>query len=82
VVDTEGLSVMTAWAAGKFAGDAIGIFMKKSGMVDKVRHKKVIIPGYAAAISGDLEEELVDWGVMVGPREASALPAYLKDFKA
>ncbi len=82
VVDTEGLSVMTAWAAGKFAGDAIGIFMKKSGAVDKVKHKKVIIPGYAAAIAGDLEEELVDWTVLVGPREASALPAYLKEFKA
>jgi acetyl-CoA decarbonylase/synthase, CODH/ACS complex subunit gamma len=82
VVDTEGLSVMTAWAAGKFAGDAIGIFMKKSGMVEKVKHKKVIIPGYAASISGDLEEELVDWTVMVGPREAAALPAYLKEFKA
>ncbi len=81
VVDTEGLSVMTAWAAGKFAGDAIGIFMKKSGAVEKVKHKKVIIPGYAAAIAGDLEEELVDWTVLVGPREASALPAYLKEFK-
>jgi acetyl-CoA decarbonylase/synthase complex subunit gamma len=50
--------------------------------VDKVKHKKVIIPGYAAAIAGDLEEELVDWTVLVGPREASALPAYLKEFKA
>jgi len=82
VMDTEGLSVLTAWAAGKFVGDAIGIFMKKSGAVDKVKHKKVIIPGYAAAIAGDLEEELVDWEVQVGPREASALPAYLKGWKA
>jgi acetyl-CoA decarbonylase/synthase complex subunit gamma len=82
VVDTEGLSVMTAWAAGKFAGDAIGIFMKKSGTVEKMRHKKIIIPGYAASISGDLEEELVDWNVLVGPREAAALPGYLKEFKA
>ncbi len=82
VMDTEGLSVMTAWAAGKFVGDAIGIFMKKSSAVEKVKHKKVIIPGYAAAISGDLEEELVDWEVLVGPREASHLPAYLKEWKA
>ena len=82
VMDTEGLSVLTAWAAGKFVGDAIGIFMKKSGAVEKVKHKKVIIPGYAAAIAGDLEEELVDWEVQVGPREASALPAYLKGWKA
>jgi acetyl-CoA decarbonylase/synthase complex subunit gamma len=82
VMDTEGLSVMTAWAAGKFVGDAIGIFMKKCGAVEKVKHKKVIIPGYAAAISGDLEEELGDWEVLVGPREASVLPSYLKEWRS
>ena len=80
VVDTEGLSVLTAWAAGKFGGDAIGMLMKKCGIMDKVSHKKVIIPGYAAAILGDLEEELGDWEVLVGPRESSHIPAYLKEW--
>jgi acetyl-CoA decarbonylase/synthase complex subunit gamma len=78
IMDTEGLSVMTAWAAGKFVGDAVGIFMKKSGIMDNVKKKRVIIPGYAAAISGDLEEELGDWEVKVGPKDASHIPAYLK----
>lgn len=82
VVDTEGLSVLTAWAAGKFVGDAIGIFLKKCGIMEKVGHKKVVIPGYAAAIVGDLEEELGDWEVMVGPRESAHIPAYLKEWKA
>ena len=82
IVDTEGLSVLTAWAAGKFVGDAVGMAMKKCGIMDKVKHKKVIIPGYAAAISGDLEEELGDWEVMVGPRESAHIPAYLKEWTA
>lgn len=82
VVDTEGLSVLTAWAAGKFVGDAVGMAFKKCGITDKVTHKKVIIPGYAAAISGDLEEELGDWEVMVGPRESAHIPPYLKEWKA
>jgi acetyl-CoA decarbonylase/synthase, CODH/ACS complex subunit gamma len=82
VVDTEGLSVLTAWAAGKFVGDAVGVSMKKSGIAEKVKHKKVIIPGYAAAISGDLEEELGDWQVLVGPRESAHIPAYLKEWHA
>ena len=82
IVDTEGLSVLTAWAAGKFVGDAVGMSLKKCGIMDKVRHKKVIIPGYAAAISGDLEEELGDWEVLVGPRESAHIPAYLKEWKA
>jgi acetyl-CoA decarbonylase/synthase complex subunit gamma len=80
VMDTEGLSVLTAWAAGKFAADAIGIFMKKSGIFDKVKHQKVIIPGYAAGISGELEEELPDWEIQIGPREGSHIPAYLKSW--
>jgi len=82
IVDTEGLSVLTAWAAGKFVGDVVGMAIKKSGITDKISHKKVVIPGYAAAISGDLEEELGDWEVMVGPRESAHIPAYLKEWKA
>jgi len=79
VMDTEGLSVLTAWAAGKFVGDAIGAFVKKSGITDKVKHRRVIIPGAVAAVSGDLEEELGSgWEVKIGPREAAHLPAYLK----
>jgi acetyl-CoA decarbonylase/synthase, CODH/ACS complex subunit gamma len=78
IKDTEGLSVMTAWAAGKFSGDDVGIFVKKSGIGDKIKKKEIIIPGYAAAIVGELEEELPDWTVTVGPREAAHLPAFLK----
>ena len=78
VKDSEGLSVMTAWAAGKFSGDDVGVFVKKSGIEDKVAHKKIIIPGYAAAIAGDMEEELPGWAVTVGPREAAHIPAFLK----
>ena len=79
VKDTEGLSVMTAWAAGKFAGDEVGMFVKKSGIADKVSHKKVIIPGYAASISGEMEEELPGWEIMIGPRDAALIPKFLKD---
>jgi len=80
VMDTEGLSVMTAWAAGKFVADAIGPFIKKCGITDKVKHRKLIIPGYAAAESGGLEEELPDWEILIGPREGSHIPAYLKSW--
>jgi len=80
VKDTEGLSVMTAWAAGKFVADAIAPMVKKAGIEEKIGHRKLVIPGYAAAISGELEEELADWEIQIGPREASHLPAYLKNW--
>jgi acetyl-CoA decarbonylase/synthase complex subunit gamma len=79
IMDTEGLSVMTAWAAGKFSGDAVASFVKKSGIADKIAHKKLIIPGYAASISGDMEEELPGWEVIIGPRDASLIPKFLKE---
>jgi acetyl-CoA decarbonylase/synthase complex subunit gamma len=78
IKDSEGLSVMTAWAAGKFAGDDVGMFVKKCGIMDKVKHQELIIPGYAAAIAGDVEEELAGWTITVGPREAAHIPGFLK----
>jgi len=81
VKDTEGLSVMTAWAAGKFVSDALATFVKKSGIADKIKHRTLIIPGYAAGESGGLEEELPGWKIEVGPREAAHIPAFLKSRK-
>ncbi len=79
IKDSEGLSVLTAWAAGKFAGDDVGTFVKKCGISDKVKHQELVIPGYAAAIAGDVEEELPGWTITVGPREAAHIPGFLKE---
>jgi len=80
IKDTEGLSVLTAWAAGKFSADLIGAFVKKSGVQDRVKHRNLIIPGYLASMKGELEEELPDWRIQIGPREASHLPSFLRDW--
>jgi len=74
--------VLTAWAAGKFIADEIGPFVTKCGIADKVKHRKLVIPGYAAQISGELEEELPDWEIVIGPREASHIAAFLKTWEA
>jgi acetyl-CoA decarbonylase/synthase complex subunit gamma len=81
IKDTEGLSVLTAWAAGKFGADLIAQFIKKSGIENKVKHRELIIPGYLASIKGELEEELPAWTITIGPREAGHLPAFLKEWK-
>ncbi len=80
VVDCDGQSVLTAWAAGKFVPEVIAKFINTSGIADKVKHRKLIIPGYVAQISGELEEELPDWEIIVGTREAADLPAFLRQF--
>jgi acetyl-CoA decarbonylase/synthase complex subunit gamma len=81
IKDTEGLSVLTAWAAGKFGADMIAAFIKKAGIADKVKHRELIIPGYLASMKGELEEELSGWTITIGPREAGHLPAFLKEWK-
>ncbi|HEY64945.1 MAG TPA: acetyl-CoA decarbonylase/synthase complex subunit gamma, partial [Caldilineae bacterium] len=74
VADAEGMSVLTAWAAGKFDAEKIAKTVKGTGIESKVKHRKVIIPGHVAVLLGELEEELPDWQVLVGPREAVDLP--------
>jgi len=78
VADAEGMSVLTAWAAGKFDAERIAKSVKSADMVEKVSHRKLIIPGHVSVLLGELEEELPGWEILVGPREAVDLPAYLK----
>jgi acetyl-CoA decarbonylase/synthase complex subunit gamma len=78
VVESEGLSVLTAWAAGKFVPERIAKFVTDSGMADTLSHREVIIPGAVAQISGELAEELEGWDVTVGPYEAADIPVFLK----
>jgi len=77
--DAEGMSVLTAWAAEKFTAESIAKTLDTCGIKEKVQHTQVIIPGYVAVLSGKLEEES-SWKVSVGPREASGLPIFLKNF--
>jgi len=80
VCASEGMSVLTAWAAGNFDAERIAKDMKNFNVADKVSHRKIIIPGLVAVIMGELEEELGgEWEVMVGPREAMDIPRYLRE---
>jgi acetyl-CoA decarbonylase/synthase complex subunit gamma len=78
VTDAEGMSVLTAWAAGKFDAERIAKAIKGFNVADKVSRKRLVLPGHVAVLSGELEEELSDWEVRVGPREAVDLPAFMK----
>lgn len=81
VMDVEGQSVLTAWAAGKFIPEMIAKFINKSGIADKVNRKEIIIPGYVAQLQGELEDELGgQWKIIVGPREAGEVPKFLKNY--
>ncbi|MBI2331630.1 MAG: acetyl-CoA decarbonylase/synthase complex subunit gamma [Chloroflexi bacterium] len=78
VTDAEGMSVLTAWAAGKFDAERIAKAIKGFNVADKVSKKRIILPGHVAVLSGEVEEELPGWEVRVGPREAVDLPAFMK----
>jgi acetyl-CoA decarbonylase/synthase complex subunit gamma len=78
VCDTEGQSVLTAWAGGKFVPEKIAKFIKDIKLEELVKTRKVVIPGFVAQISGELEEKLPGWQVIVGCQEAADIPAFVK----
>jgi acetyl-CoA decarbonylase/synthase complex subunit gamma len=78
IVDAEGMSVLTAWAARKFNGEKIGAFLKSKDVDRQFASRKIIIPGYVASISGELEEAMPGWEVLVGPQEASDIAPFMK----
>ena len=77
-VDTEGMSVLTAWAAEKFTPRKISDSLNKFGVKGFVSHKRLIIPGYVAVISGELQDES-GFEVIVGPKEAAGIPSFLRN---
>lgn len=78
VTDAEGMSVLTAWAAGKFDAERIARAVKEFDAAVKVDPRRIVLPGHVAVLSGELEEELPGWEIRVGPREAVDLPMFMK----
>lgn len=78
IPECEGMSVLTAWAAGKFSGESIAKFCKAANLDAQVRSRDIVIPGHVAQISGELEENLPGWKVIVGPQEAADLESFVK----
>lgn len=78
--DAGGLSVLTSWAAGKFSGNSISAFIKEN-IENKVKSRKLIIPGKVAVLKGDLESKLPGWEIIVAPQEAVQLVKFLKDLQ-
>ena len=77
VPQCEGMSVLTAWAAGKFSGPSIAKSIREMGFEDQVSTREIVIPGYVAQISGELEESLPGWKVIVGPQEAADIESFV-----
>ncbi|MBM4036118.1 MAG: acetyl-CoA decarbonylase/synthase complex subunit gamma, partial [Planctomycetes bacterium] len=76
-VNTEGLSVLTAYSGDKLTEKSVKDAIDKTGLADKVKHRKLIIPGYVAVLSGKIEEA-TGWQVLVGPKESSFIPKFLQ----
>ena len=78
IPECEGMSVLTAWAAGKFSGAKIAAFIRDIKLADMVDTREIVIPGYVAQISGELEEELPGYKVIVGPGESADIESFVK----
>lgn len=78
IADADGMSVLTAWAAGKFDADRIAKAVKTTNVEEQAPRKRIVLPGQVAVLLGEVEESLQGWQVEVGPREAVDIPAFLK----
>jgi acetyl-CoA decarbonylase/synthase complex subunit gamma len=78
VPECEGMSVLTAWAAGKFGGEQIGAFARETKLEERTENRTLVIPGYVSRILGETEEAMPGWQVVVGPAEAADLEGFVK----
>jgi len=76
------MSVLTAWAAGKFSAGTIKKFFDENDIENKIKSRTLIIPGKVAVMKGEIEAKLPGWNVVVGPMEAVQLVKFIKDFTA
>ena len=79
ITDASGMSVLTAWAAGKLSSSTIKKTFEELDIENKIKNRTLIIPGKVAVMKGEIQEKLPNWNVVVGPAEAVQLPKYLKD---
>jgi len=79
ITDASGMSVLTAWAAGKLSSSTIKKTFEELDIENKIKNRTLIIPGKVAVMKGEIQEKLPGWNVVVGPLEAVQLPKYLKD---
>ena len=79
ITDASGMSVLTAWAAGKLSSSTIKKTFEELDIANKIKNRTLIIPGKVAVMKGEIQDKLPEWNVVVGPLEAVQLPKYMKD---
>ena len=79
ITDASGMSVLTAWAAGKFSSSTVQKFFEEYQVADKIKNRTLILPGKVAVMKGEIQAKLPEWNVVVGTREAVEIVKYLKD---
>ncbi len=79
ITDASGMSVLTAWAAGKLSSSSIKKTFQELDIENKIKNRTLVIPGKVAVMKGEIAEKLPEWNVVVGPTEAVQLPKYFKD---
>ena len=79
ITDASGMSVLTAWAAGKFSSTSVKKFFDEFDIASKINNRTLIIPGKVAVMKGEIQDKLPEWNVVVGTREAVELVKYLRD---
>ena len=79
ITDASGMSVLTAWAAGKFSSSTVKKGFDELEIEKKINNRTLVIPGKVAVMKGEIADKLPEWNVVVGTREAVEIVKFLKD---
>lgn len=79
ISDAGGMSVLTAWAAGKLSASTVAKFFEEADIAGKIKSRKLVIPGKVAVLKGEIEAKLPDWEIIVAPNEAVQLVKFMKE---
>lgn len=81
VTPSDGMSVLTAWSAEKFTAQIAAKTMNQFKLAEKVKNKRIIIPGLLSHMKEEIEEALPQFEILVGPNEAYMLGDFVKSLK-
>ena len=79
VTPSDGMSVLTAWSAEKFTAKIVAKAVEKSGLYEKVKDKKIYIPGLLSHMQKEVQDAVPNFEICIGTTEAYLIKDFVQN---